>query len=334
MNIELSNPNIRPEEGMLGVVNEKHRVLLVDDERRNINVLNDILKEEYHIRAAMSGLQALDLATSRPRPDLILLDIVMPGLDGFEVCRKLRINPNTADIPVIFITANQSEGNEVRGLEMGVTDFITKPIRPEIVRVRVRNHMTQLRQKRQLEAMHRRVLALSVTDELTGIPNRRRFDEFFRQEWVRCRRTRVPLGLLMMDIDRFKAYNDHNGHPEGDRCLRRVAGYMEDQVRRPSDLIARYGGEEFVCVLPDTDLEGVYKVGRSILKAIRSLNIPHEKSDVASMVTLSIGGTALIPGNDNTPGELIQVADSFLYTAKTEGRNRMIVRSFDRRAEQ
>nr|CRH07385.1 Putative response regulator receiver GGDEF [Candidatus Magnetococcus massalia] len=306
---------------------EMLRVLVVDDDRLNITILNDILADDYKVKVAINGAQALDRAMTDPKPDLILLDIVMPGLDGFEVCKKLQINPNTADIPIIFITAKNSEMDEVRGLEMGGTDFISKPIRPEIVKARVRNHMIQLKQKRELQEMHRKVLALSITDSLTKIPNRRRFDEFLHQEWVRSQRTKTPLGLLMMDIDYFKNYNDFYGHAGGDLCLQKIAATLEHQVRRPPDLMARYGGEEFVCVLPDTHLDGVRKVGESILSAVHKLALPHARSAVGEHVSLSIGGTSIVPSQDQCVQNLIQSADGFLYDAKSAGRNRMTVKA-------
>ena len=303
------------------------RVLIVDDERLNINVLNEILKDEYLIKVAISGEQALERADSDPQPDIILLDIDMPGLDGFQVCERLLTNPNTADIPVIFITARNSEADEVKGLAIGGRDFIAKPIRPEIVRARVKSQVTQLLQKRELKRMHQQLLELSNTDGLTGIANRRRFDDFIQQEWSRSVRSETQLGLVMMDIDHFKFFNDHYGHAGGDDCLKQVARALEQRIRRPPDLIARYGGEEFVCVLPDTDLEGVQSVCQTLLSAIRELNIPHAKSPVADQVTLSLGGTAMIPKQETTPQQLIEAADTFLYQTKENGRNGMTIQA-------
>ncbi len=303
-------------------------ILIVDDERSNISILNKILKDNYEIMVALDGDQALKRAMSDPQPDLILLDIIMPDMDGFEVCKKLQTNQNTAEIPIIFISAKNSEMDEVRGLDLGGIDFISKPIRPEIVRARINTHMNQLLQKRELQEMHRQVLALSVTDGLTGIPNRRRFDEFLQQEWFRSHRAQSPLGMLMMDIDYFKLYNDHYGHNEGDECLKLVADILATRVRRPPDLMARYGGEEFVCVLPDTNIEGVRKVGRTILDAIRTRAIPHGKSEVADIITLSIGGTSIVPAcKDGSIEDLIKMSDDLLYESKHEGRNKMTVRS-------
>ena len=306
---------------------EKHKILVVDDERVNLTILNDILKDDYYVTVAMNGQQALERASSVPHPDMILLDIVMPGMDGFEVCKKLKENLKTADIPVFFITSMDSEEDEVHGLEIGAVDFLSKPIRPAIVRARVCNHLASLRQKRELERMNRAVLEFSRTDGLTGIANRGWFDEFLLQEWARAQRSQLPLGLIMMDIDHFKRYNDHYGHTGGDDCLKQVAKALKTQIQRPADLVARYGGEEFVCVLPDTDLEGVSLVGQSILTAVHTLAIPHAKSDVAQTVTLSLGGTSLVlSSQDSSPEELIQMADGLLYESKTGGRNRMTVR--------
>ncbi len=305
------------------------RILIVDDERLNINILNDVLQDEYRIMVALNGTQALDRATSNPQPDIILLDIVMPGMDGYEVCKKLKSNPNTADIPIIFITAKSSDENEVKGLELGGADFISKPIRPEIVRARVKSHVTQLLQKRQLKQMHEQVLALSLIDGLTGIANRRRFDNFLKQEWSRCLRSQASLGLLMMDIDHFKLYNDHYGHAGGDTCLKQVAEVLYNQIRRLPDLLARYGGEEFVCVLPDTDLNGVQQVGQSFLEVIRAAVIPHAQSPVAKIVTISIGGTSIIPSRETQARQLIEAADALLYQTKKNGRNGITIKSFD-----
>ncbi len=302
-------------------------ILIVDDDRLSLNILNSILRNEHRIKAATDGLRGLALARALPRPDLILLDVAMPGLNGFEVCKALKNDPDTADIPILFITARSSEENEVRGLEMGGADFISKPIRPEIVRARVRVQLTLLQQKRQLQQMHDQVLALSLTDGLTGLANRRRFDQFLQQELTRSQRAQSPLGLLMMDVDHFKCYNDHYGHVAGDSCLKRLADVLASQAQRPPDFIARYGGEEFACVLPDTDLDGVRKVGRGILDAIRGLCLPHPASPTEEMLTFSIGGTAIIPQRTTKARQLIDGVDSFLYESKNKGRNCMTVRA-------
>lgn len=300
-------------------------MLIVDDERLNINILNDILKDDYRIKVATNGAQALVRAATHPRPDIILLDIVMPGLDGFHICELLQADPNTVDIPIIFITASSSETDEVRGLALGGRDFISKPVRPEIVRARVKSQIIQLMQKKELKRMHQQLLELSNTDGLTNISNRRRFDDFLLQEWSRSIRSATPLGLVMLDIDHFKLYNDHYGHAVGDRALKQVAGTLAQQIRRPPDIVARYGGEEFVCVLPDTDLEGVDTVCNSLLNAINELAIPHQTSPIADTITVSIGATSTTPQQGDGAEALISRADTLLYESKVAGRNRLTV---------
>ena len=306
---------------------DKPTLLLVDDERLHINVLNNMLKDSYEIKVALNGRQAIDRAISFPQPDLILLDVQMPELDGFEVLSLLQKDTRTREIPVIFVTAMDSEGDETKGFKLGAVDYITKPFSPAIVNARIKIHLKLLRQKCELQEMHQQVLALSFTDELTGIANRRRFNEFLEQEWTRSSRVESSLGLLMIDIDYFKLYNDHYGHNGGDKCLKKIAETLIIQVIRSPDLLARYGGEEFVCVLPGAELDELHKIGQSILDAIRNLAIPHEKSDIADIVTLSIGGTVIKPNlNKGDSEDLIKMADALLYESKQKGRNRMTIR--------
>src|SRR5579859_4005198 len=205
------------------------------------------------------------------QPDLILLDVVMPGLDGFEVCRRLRAEERTQRIPIVFITGLNALEDERRGLELGAIDFISKPVQAAIVRLRVRNHLELKRYRDFLED-------LSLVDGLTGIGNRRRFDEFLLREWRRSRRGRAPLALVLLDVDNFKAFNDHYGHAAGDDCLREVAATIAMLVRRPGDLCARYGGEEFAAILPHTDLTGARTLAERIREAVLALEIPHEGS--------------------------------------------------------
>lgn len=307
---------------------EKPTLLLVDDERLHINILNNMLKETYEIKVALNGRQAFERAISAPQPDLILLDVQMPELDGFKVLTLLQKDMRTKEIPVIFITAMDSEGDETKGFKLGAVDYITKPFSPAIVNARIKIHLKLLKQKCELQEMHQQVLALSFTDALTGIANRRRFNEFLEQEWTRSSRVESSLGLLMMDIDYFKLYNDHYGHSGGDKCLKQIAETLIKQVIRSPDLLARYGGEEFVCVLPGVKLEELQKIGQRILDAIRTLAIVHENSDVADIVTLSIGGTVIKPNlNNENSEELIKMADSLLYESKQNGRNKMTIKA-------
>ncbi|ANC92196.1 GGDEF domain-containing protein [Azospirillum humicireducens] len=291
------------------------KILVVDDIPSNVHVLSRILKDEYDIYFATDGEKALDLVQVR-MPDLVLLDIMMPGMDGFEVCRRIKGDPATHDIPVIFISAKSEVEDETRGLEVGAIDFITKPISPPIVKARVRNHLLL---KRQTDLLR----SLSFLDGLTGIANRRRFDDAMSREWRRCARAHLPLSLIILDVDHFKAYNDQYGHQVGDECLRVVAEVLSERTRRPSDLVARYGGEEFVCLLPETDGPGATRVAEDLRAGVAERRIPHAQSPVAPFVTISLGVATVIPSAAGSPDRLAEIADQLLYRAKRAGRNRV-----------
>lgn len=295
---------------------ERFRVLIVDDETINIDVLVGLLGSRYITLVAKSGEQALKRLKREPLPDLILLDIVMPGLDGYEVCRRIKNDPQTKDIPVIFITGKGDEQDEARGFQVGAVDYITKPVNPIIGLARVNTH---LELKRRGDILER----LAGLDGLTGIANRRRFDEYCDAEWNRCRRHGHPMSLVMIDIDFFKPYNDRYGHAEGDRVLKSVAGVLSRATSRPSDLAARYGGEEFACMLPETDLNGARHVADRILRGVHDLAIPHAASGAADHVTVSLGIACEVPRVDRDPGALIRAADQALYKAKEQGRNQV-----------
>jgi diguanylate cyclase (GGDEF)-like protein len=295
---------------------QKATILVVDDNPLNIRVLNGVLSEEHEVLFATNGPDALNIARNR-KPDLILLDIMMPGMDGYEVCKRLKADPVTAPIPVVFITAlNQSE-DEVRGLECGAIDYITKPVIPPVVKVRVKNQLDLKRYRDLLES-------LSHMDGLTGIPNRRRFDDYLRLEWRRAARSGARFSLLMIDIDDFKAFNDNYGHLAGDDCLKQVAQTLAQCAQRPADMVARYGGEEFVCVMPETDNAGALFLARHMLESVRDLAIAHEHSRTARVVTISVGAATLAPMNEQSPEDLIRLADEKLYQAKQQGRNRIV----------
>ncbi|NPV86885.1 MAG: PleD family two-component system response regulator [Anaerolineae bacterium] len=288
-------------------------ILIIDDTPANIEVLAEVLGLEYEILFATSGAEGLHIA-SEQLPDLILLDIMMPEMDGYEVCYRLKQEPLTQNIPVIFVTALNEEVNEAKGLEAGAIDYITKPIRPAIVRARVRNHMELKRYRDLLERM-------AHLDGLTGIANRRQFDRFLRQEWRRSLRNQSPLSLIMIDIDHFKLYNDTYGHLAGDDCLRQVAKALEGTLLRPADLVARYGGEEFACILPETDLSGATVIAYRLKENVEALNIPHSSSPTAPHITISLGTTTLTAKRGLSPDAMIGTADRLLYQAKASGRN-------------
>jgi len=300
--------------------NLRQRILIVDDAMTNIVSLEELLRSDYEVLYATGSEQGLEMCRTL-QPDLVLLDVVMPGIDGFEVCARLKRDPDTRDIPVVFVTARSDIADETRGLDAGAIDFITKPFSPPIVRARVRNHL-ELARQRDLLSMH------AFVDGLTGVANRRKFEEALDAEWRRCARQDTPLGLIMADVDLFKLYNDNYGHPAGDACLKSVADALAQNLNRGGDLIARYGGEEFVCLLPETDLEGVKATAARLVTAVNELAIPHFKSSVARNVTVSLGGTAAIPHPDFAAPDLVRSADDLLFRAKKEGRNRSLVEVF------
>ena len=298
-------------------------ILVVDDEPTNIQALGTLLKDEYRIQVANSGEKALSLlqAGQRPSPDLILLDIQMPGIDGYEVCRRLKEDPATSGIAIIFVTALDAASDEEHGLNLGAVDYIAKPFSPAIVRARVRTHM-RLKRKTDLLEQYARL------DGLTGIPNRRHFDELFDKEARRALRDGQPLSVLMIDIDHFKPFNDHYGHGAGDLCLQRVARALTGALMRPADQVFRYGGEEFVGLLPGTDAAGAADVAEQLRAAVEALAIPHEHASTAAVVTLSLGVATLDPGQETASDtqSLLKRADEALYEAKKAGRNRVASR--------
>lgn len=293
----------------------KQRILIVDDMPTNIKILGEMLRTDYEITVATTGPKALKIAEEQPL-DLILLDIMMPDMDGYAVCRELKTRSRTKNIPVIFITTKNESDDEVKGLELGAVDYITKPFHLPIVKARVRTHLDLKRKYDILEAM------VSL-DGLTEIPNRRSFDELLQMEWKRNMRGSKPLTLFMMDIDFFKQYNDHYGHTAGDDCLKLVAQALNGTLQRAGDLVARYGGEEFAALLPETDAISARALAERMRESVEALGIPHSTSLVADHVTISLGVVSMIPTSSTSPVTLIDAADAMLYKAKRSGRNRV-----------
>lgn len=294
----------------------RFRLLIVDDQPINVRVLHEALGMDYDIFMATNGLQALEIC-AREQPDLVLLDIEMPDIDGIEVCRRLKKNEATQEIAVLFVTGHTSPEQETLGLEVGAVDFIAKPIHPAVVRARVRTHLLLKWQTDQLRRM-------ALVDGLTGVANRRRFDEALNMEWRVCSRSGESLGLAMIDVDYFKRFNDQHGHQAGDACLKTVAQKLRGQLRRPRDLIARYGGEEFVCMIPGASLDALENIAEVLRGAIESAAIPHGGSDCSDVVTVSIGFAVAYPRFCESPDVLLQSADRSLYAAKNSGRNRVV----------
>lgn len=295
---------------------DRQKILIVDDERINRQTLLHLLEDDYDILLAENGRQALEHVSETPSVDIILLDVMMPEMDGYEVLRRLKENDKSTNIPVVFLTSKNSVEYEEKGLKLGAVDYIHKPFHPTIITLRLENHLRSVRQRKLLEMM-------VGYDGLTEIANRRKFDEILEKEWLQSRRVGSPLSLAMIDIDYFKLFNDSYGHAEGDIALKITANALSKSIQRPSDLVARYGGEEFVFLLPDTDSVGGKLIAEKACRSIEEQKILHGCSNVSDYVTVSIGGVTLT-GTDEPPDTIVKIADEFLYRAKEAGRNRVI----------
>ncbi|MBN1141943.1 MAG: diguanylate cyclase [Deltaproteobacteria bacterium] len=294
---------------------ERARILIVDDETFNLQFLTELFLDDYNISPVKDGVKALRLAESLV-PELIILDVVMPGMDGYALIRALKENPKTRHIPVIFLTSLDSDRDEEKGLSLGAVDYIGKPFHPAIVKARV-NNMLELVEHRKL------VERIAMLDGLTGIPNRRAYDLRLQDEWKRACRSREPFSLAMLDIDYFKLYNDSYGHAGGDQVLRRIAGAMTRVLRRSSDFVGRYGGEEFALIMPATPGDVAWGIAERICREIRNLGIEHRASRPAGVVTISVGGATILPSPEGNLANFTRYVDQMLYLAK-EKRNRAV----------
>lgn len=299
---------------------ERATILIVDDEISNIEIMNAVLEDTYEVCFATSGEQAIDVARAA-LPDLILLDVLMPGIDGYDVCRSLKKDRLLADVPVIFTTGLTDREAEERGLLLGAIDYVRKPIDPVILSARVRNHIEMKQMRDQLAEM-------AVTDALTGLSNRRHLEKMLDIETARLARSGEWLSVIMIDIDFFKSFNDTYGHVAGDRCIAMVASALNRAARRASDLTARYGGEEFACVLPNTDHAAAMKVAQDIRTQVQALAIPHMASSINPHVTVSVGvaSARCFPGMSAT--QWIENADRQLYLSKAGGRDMIAGHAF------
>jgi diguanylate cyclase (GGDEF)-like protein len=294
---------------------QKPKLLLVDDQRVNILVLHELFRDECEVFMATGGEQALQNCRTI-MPDLVLLDVHMDGLDGYEVCRRLKADPETRDIPIIFVTAQGQEQDEVRGFELGAVDFIVKPINPVIVKARVKTHLTLKQQSDILRSF-------ALMDGLTAVANRRKFDEELALDWRQCLREQTALSVILIDVDHFKHYNDRYGHLKGDSALQAVAKALGSAIRRPYDLLARYGGEEFACVLPNTNLIDAINIAECMQAAVRALKLEHLDSAIGQVLTVSLGLATVVPTADATSATVVAEADRQLYQAKQAGRARV-----------
>ena len=291
----------------------RYVIMIVEEKKRSRDQLIAALAGDHDVIEAANAKDAMEMALGR-LPDLILLDIKLRGDEGLGLCRALKADLQTRKIPIIFVTNSESHDSEIDGLKLGAVDFITQPADPAILRLRVRNQLYLKHYRDVLEH-------LSLVDGLTGTGNRRRFQTVLDQEWRRAKRLAKPVSLIMFDIDYFKKFNDHYGHPKGDDCLQRLAHLLEAMVHRPGDSAARYGGEEFAIILPETEMTGAAIVAERIRQGVELLDIPHMASPIAHHVTISVGVATLLPANEDGPEVLIKMADDRLYEAKSAGRN-------------
>lgn len=322
-------------------------ILIVDDSADSRMIVKRLLRKNgfSDVITAETAFAAFDiLGMDRPdcmatHIDLILMDVIMPDMDGIEACRLIKSNRVFKDIPIIVITACDNTETLDRAFAAGAMDFITKPVNPLELKVRVLSALnfkyeTDRRKAREaelvkvleeLENANRELSRLSSLDGLTGIANRRHFEEIYDREWRRAVRTGSELAVLFLDLDFFKYYNDTYGHQQGDDCLKQVAEAAGRVLKRPGDLLARYGGEEFVVILPETSLAGAVEVAEAIRNEIERCNIPHSASKVADHVTVSVGVAGGRVTIEDQPSDLITQADKALYEAKKGGRNQVRV---------
>jgi len=317
-------------------------VLVVDDCEDTRRGLQRLLQAHGYdqVVTVADGQKALDFLnvddpTRAPAVDVMLTDLDMPGLDGIDVCKQVKAAPHLRDIAVLILTGITDEATLERAFEAGACDYITKPFSVNELLARVRSAANLKHQfdecktrerelvkvTRQLKQLNEELQRLSILDELTGIPNRRFFNILFTQEWGRSARSVLPLSMMLIDIDFFKNYNDHYGHPQGDKCLQKVATTLNSLVRRPGDCVARYGGEEFVVLLAHTGLGGAMQVAETLRHAIEELRLPHAGSPVHKRVTISLGVASTVPERSSSPDVLLSAADQAVYHAKRDGRN-------------
>ena len=295
---------------------KEYTILITDDEKMNVDVLGGILAPMYNLLISRNGTRAIELAKQHS-PDLILLDVLMPDMTGFEVIEQLKGCKDTINIPVIFITGLTSAEDEEKGFILGAVDYITKPFKAAIVKARVNTHIRIVDQMRMIER-------IGLIDPLTKISNRRGFENRLELEWNRAIRERTPISVLMMDIDKFKNYNDTYGHQQGDVALRTFADTASKALLRSIDFVARWGGEEFIMLLPGTDVNGTVEVAERVRANIEKLVLPTE-AGVDTGITVSIGINTIVPVADDSTEVFIKKADQALYKAKESGRNRYVI---------
>lgn len=307
------------------------KALVIDDALMSATLICHLLRKMgIEALSADDGLAGIELFKEQ-RPDVVLLDANMPGLDGYGVAKRIRQLERDGEwTPIIFLTSRSSDEDLQRGIEVGGDDFLVKPVSEVVLNAKVRamQRIAQMRYSlvvltRRLDEANRELTRLSSVDGLTGISNRRQFDESLAREWARSLRSAAPLSLLMCDVDYFKQYNDRYGHQAGDECLMAVARVLQSCAKRPADVAARYGGEEFAIVLPDTDRDGALRVAETVREGIAELKMRHEGAKIG-VVSISIGVASVIASREGCAADrLLAAADTALYAAKQKGRNRV-----------
>ena len=294
------------------------KICLVDDNMTSLTIARDMLKSSYKVYPSPSAAKFFELIEN-VTPDLILMDVDMPQMNGYEAVKVLKEDERFKDIPVIFLTAKDDEESELKGFELGAVDYITKPFHPSIIKARITTHLTIVEQRRIIEK-------ISLTDTLTKIPNRRNFDKHMDSEWKRAIREELSIGMIMIDADHFKNFNDNYGHQQGDVALQTLAHVISTSIRRGSDFAARWGGEEFTVLLPNTEADGVLRVAENIRKNVEKVIIPRvDDASLGLNITISVGGVAEIPTATSSMEDFIKKSDEALYKAKESGRNRVVL---------
>lgn len=293
----------------------QEKILIIDDSPVQAERLRSILQDDYTIMLANTAEMGLRYAREGSY-SLILLDVVMPEMDGFVLLKKLQEEVITQHTPVILITSLNDVENEEHGLTLGAVDYITKPYHPPIVRARVNTHIKLYLYRQQLEQR-------AMIDPMTGVANRRGYDSCYYKRWQDAVRLKTPISLCMMDIDKFKVYNDTFGHPAGDKVIRAVAGVATDYLRRSTDFFARYGGEEFVAIIQGSGAQEAFTQLTQLRKAVEGLHIPHN-AEVSKWVTISVGGVTVLPKLSDSYDTYLKIADTMLYDAKRFGRNKVV----------
>ena len=306
--------NKRRLEELIEILGRRPKLLIVDDVPSIILQVRTLFQDKCEVFMSTDGETAIELAQTI-EPDVILLDINMPGMNGYSVCKHLELNPKTSEIPIIFLTGDSQDLSEELAFEMGAVDFIRKPLNLKVSSARTYTHLVNKLQSDLLKLA-------SKQDGLTGLLNRAGLDEAFKRAWLECVRKKQSISILMIDIDYFKSYNDYFGHLAGDDCLKRISKAIANEAKKPLDSVARFGGEEFCCILPETDLKGALHFAKNIEESIRELKIPHPMSKVAcEYVTVSIGVASHIPGPTHELNDMLNYADQLLYQSKETGRN-------------